>query len=62
LVQYSEKEPDRLAAMQPVMGGLLERLIGEGPEALLVPVGKGWAWGRDLPAASWLLQVRYPYQ
>lgn len=61
LVQYCEKEPDRLAAMQPAMGGLLERLIGEGPGALLISAGTGWAWGRDLPAAAWLLQVCFSY-
>lgn len=60
LEQYGEKESDRLSAMRPAVEGMLGRLIGGGSDALLVPAGAGWAWGRDLPAAAWLLKVRTP--
>lgn len=56
---YGKKEPERLVSMGLAVEAALERLIGAGPEALLVPASAGgWAWGRDLPAAASLLKAR----
>lgn len=57
---YGQKEPERLASMRPAVEATLDGLIGSGSDALLIPEGAGWAWGRDLPAAAWLLKARTP--
>ena len=57
LERHAKEEPQCLDGVRVALKAALQRLIGHGAAALLVPEGDSWSWGVDLPAAGYLLQV-----